>query len=80
VDNIAVLVRRYSPPLNRGQVLMLQARPYEYPQRIPPEHRRQALELKRLGLLEEDPGTRGMFRCTEIGQEVVRRWESKGWL
>lgn len=81
MDNkkIAVLVRRYAPTLNRTQVIALRDRPYEYPQRVRPEWRRYALELMRMGLLEEHPD-KGLFRCTEAGQEVVRRWEARGWL
>lgn len=70
---------RYAPPLTQAQFSTLRNAPYDHPAFIGEPHRGAALVLKRAGLLEEDPQTRGWFRCTEAGTHVVRRWWNAGW-
>jgi hypothetical protein len=76
----ATLVRRYSPALTKPQLTLLHFCPYENtPVQFKGDTLRQARGLVRLGLLEEDPTSKGNFRVTPAGAEVVHRWESAGW-
>jgi hypothetical protein len=77
----ATLVRRYSPTLTRRQLDILRFCKYDdSPRVLATNEYRQARELVRRGLLEQDPTSIAVFRTTAAGQTVVNHWESAGWL
>lgn len=75
----ATLVRRYSPPLTRAQLEVLAACPYDAPARLP-RRKYVTLALVAAGLLERNPDSKDVYRCTEAGTEVVARWRAAGLL
>lgn len=75
----ATKVRRYTPPLTRRQFFILAASRYETPMSWHDAYRAAARALVRLGLLEEDPQTRHLFRVTRAGADVVEMWRNAGW-
>lgn len=78
-------IRPYVPPLHRGLVELLASCPYDSPRPIHADARHQANTLITYGLLERSPSEDGMveprlYRVTDRGAEVVRRWKRSGWL
>jgi hypothetical protein len=78
MTDTAFITLRLGPGLTREQVQMLLDAPYEKPHRF--KQVRRARYLAAVGVLEEDPSNKGLFRCTEAGQDVILAYKAKGWL
>lgn len=75
----------YAPPLSFDEAIWLESHPYDGFgggvdwKRLSASERKTLKSLVERGLLEQNPGQH-VYRCTELGTEVVAMWKKAGWL